>query len=380
MDIKNLDINVSKEIGVDITADMFFSVMDSVMEGEVLNVNIDSYGGSVFTAISIYDRVRSMPNSRGVKTIGYIHGMAGSAATTIACACDKVYIGENSFYFIHMPFFDGKDTTNEKEKGELNKIADTLINIYQKKTGLGRSVLKSMMQKETLMNAKEAKALGFVDGIIKEKKRVLNNAYSDKIKNLITQKESNMTFKERSLALLESILSIKNEAPQPKNMAVELADGKTVYVATEAEAVAVGDMVYLDEGMLELAPDGEHELTDGSKVVTAGGVIAEIVPAEVMNEADKDKDEDIMNALEQLTNVVKDQSERLVALENKLVVTATNEAEKETQIKNLETELQRVKAQRVPAKPAPSAPSADPAKVDAVAERMKSRLKAKELI
>lgn len=375
MDVKNLDINVSKEIGVDITADMFFSVMDSVSEGETLNVNIDSYGGSVFTAISIYDRVRSMPNSRGVKTIGYIHGMAGSAATTIACACDKVYIGENSFYFIHMPFFEGKESASEKESGELNKIADTLINIYQKKTGLSRSVLRNMMQKETLMNAKEAKALGFVDDIIKEKKRVLNNAYPSKIKNLITQKQSNMSFKERSLALLESIMSIKNEAPQVKNLMVELKDGK-VYVATDDEAAKIGDLVYLDEGMLQVAPDGEHELVDGSKVVTLGGAIVEVIPAEVMNTGN----EEMLGVTEQLTEVVKDLAARVASLENKLTASIANVAEKANEVKNLSNEIARIKAQRLPAKTEDKAPAAESDKTDVVAERMKNRLKAKELI
>lgn len=61
---------------------------------------------------------------------------------------------------------------------------------------------------------------------------------------------------------------------------VKLADGVTV-LSYDGEELAQGMPVFVitDEGRLP-APDGEHQLEDGTIVVTIGGLVAEVKPAE----------------------------------------------------------------------------------------------------
>lgn len=53
-----------------------------------------------------------------------------------------------------------------------------------------------------------------------------------------------------------------------------LADGTKVMIS----ALEVGGEVKLEDG--SAAPDAEHELADGSKIVTVGGIITEVKPKE----------------------------------------------------------------------------------------------------
>lgn len=52
----------------------------------------------------------------------------------------------------------------------LNEVKESIINAYEKKTGLGRAKLSNMMNAETWMNAKKAVELGFADEILYEDK------------------------------------------------------------------------------------------------------------------------------------------------------------------------------------------------------------------
>jgi preprotein translocase subunit YajC len=94
----------------------------------------------------------------------------------------------------------------------------------------------------------------------------------------------------------DAILKIRalfEDMPQEPEQKVEmaeysLADGTKVMIS----ALEVGGEVKLEDG--SAAPDGEHELADGQKIVTEGGLIKEIKQAEepsveVEIEAGKDK-------------------------------------------------------------------------------------------
>ena len=70
----------------------------------------------------------------------------------------------------------------------------------------------------------------------------------------------------------------EDAAPVEEAMAsVNLMDGTPVYFDGE---LAVGTAIFIDEAMTSPAPDGEHEMEDGSKIVIAAGLITEMAPAE----------------------------------------------------------------------------------------------------
>lgn len=54
----------------------------------------------------------------------------------------------------------------------MEEVKESIINAYEMKTHLSRSKIAKMMSDETWLNAKKAKQLGFVDGILFDKEKM----------------------------------------------------------------------------------------------------------------------------------------------------------------------------------------------------------------
>jgi ATP-dependent protease ClpP protease subunit len=165
-----VDIYVLGVIGETFSASEFIYQMNYFKDYSI-NIHIFSPGGLAFEALAVYDFVKG----QGIKGTVYIYGLAGSAATIISSAFDKVLIGENSKFFIHHAY-GGSD------KG-LADVNETIVNIYKNKTGLRKDTIIKLMKAGDdgdFMNAAKAKELGFVNGIFKEDS--INNEFEDAYK------------------------------------------------------------------------------------------------------------------------------------------------------------------------------------------------------
>lgn len=264
------DLFVTGEIGWDFRAEDFIRELNFLNQigEEEINVHIYSGGGLVFEAFAVYDFVRAT----GIKFNVYISGLAGSAATIIASAADKTYIGENSFYFIHNAFGGNDDKV-------LEDINQKIANIYKKKTNGDIRNIRKMMREETLMNASEAKEFGFVDGITKE--QVLAADVKDVI-NTYKSKYNNMekkTFWERVTNLFEeNKTEIANELNAElkaefeslnedfKNTAKELEDVKASLVSANEAIIAKQSEV---EAVNSKLKEANKTVTEKETAITA---------------------------------------------------------------------------------------------------------------
>jgi len=160
------------------------SVIDAITnigDAKVLNVRINSAGGSVFESRAIMAAINRFKG----KTVAYIDSLCASAATSIALSCDEVVMAEGSLFMIHnasgLAWGDKnamRDTANLLEKVELS-----IINDYTSKTGKDASEIMALMDSETWFTAEEALASGFVDSVAKMKDKVSNNWNLDCFKN-----------------------------------------------------------------------------------------------------------------------------------------------------------------------------------------------------
>ena len=128
-----------------------------------MTLRINSVGGDVFEAQAIYSYLQSHPANITVK----IDGLAASAASVIAMAGDKVIMPRNTLMMIHNPAGGvwGQSDDMRDTAEILDKIRDTIANVYIAKTGLEREKIISMMDAETWMDADEALNLKFCDEI-----------------------------------------------------------------------------------------------------------------------------------------------------------------------------------------------------------------------
>lgn len=141
----------------------FSEAMKAVQETQPLDVFLNSQGGSVFAAMAI----RSLLGAhKGAVTIT-VAGLAASAATIITCAKGaRVVMPKGSMMLVHPVRLSVGSMTAEEMKvavENLEKVSNSVLDIYEEKTGQKRKTLCEMMGKETFLTATEAVDLGFAD-------------------------------------------------------------------------------------------------------------------------------------------------------------------------------------------------------------------------
>lgn len=157
-------------INGDIDQNFGFSAKDlqaelkRVKSGDKVIVHINSYGGSVFEGLAIYNALKALPNE--VTTI--VESIAASMASIILLAGTKRKMYENAFVMIHNPMagIEG-DAEAFASKAQMLKDTQTNVtNIYETGLKLSRPVIEAAMKAETFYTAEEAFAAGFVTEII----------------------------------------------------------------------------------------------------------------------------------------------------------------------------------------------------------------------
>jgi ATP-dependent protease ClpP protease subunit len=120
--------------GSGVTAQQVKSLLAAADQNQPLVVRIDSEGGSVFDGLSIYEAFNNYPGPK--KAI--IESTAFSIASYIAMAFDEVEIAENGYVMIHEPASATDGTSSELKKSAelLDKLDQSMVTAYAKKTGL----------------------------------------------------------------------------------------------------------------------------------------------------------------------------------------------------------------------------------------------------
>lgn len=154
----------------DITPKQFKSDLYGNGASEDIIVKIHSPGGDCFAAAQIYNMIKEYPGHVSV----HIDGLAASAASVIAMAGDEVCVSPLSVIMIHNPAMLVAGEVSDLEAGInlLNEVKESIINAYQKKSGLSRAKIAHMMDAETWMSAHKAIELKFADRILYEEESV----------------------------------------------------------------------------------------------------------------------------------------------------------------------------------------------------------------
>lgn len=155
-----------KEYG-ETSALLFTEELNLLKDVKRINLRINSPGGSVFEAQTMYNSLKQFAKDRGIEIVTFIEGVAASAATFLALAADKVKIGEGCLFMIHNPSTYASGYSNELRKAAdlLDKIKENILDIYEKKSSLSREDIAQKMDEETWFTAKEAVEAGFADEI-----------------------------------------------------------------------------------------------------------------------------------------------------------------------------------------------------------------------
>jgi ATP-dependent protease ClpP protease subunit len=127
-------------------------------------IHINSFGGSVFAAMSTIDTIINCP----IPIVTIIEGAAASAATLISVVADHRIITRNSFMLIHQlsSMTWGKMEDLEEEMGNLRKLMNRIKKIYTDKTKLKGIELDEILKHDIWWESKKCLEVGLVDKII----------------------------------------------------------------------------------------------------------------------------------------------------------------------------------------------------------------------
>lgn len=179
-------------------------VNDSIIkaeQGEELEVEINSGGGSVFAGSEIYTALKNYPGKVTVNIVG----LAASSASIIAMAGDKIRMSPTAQIMIHNVSSMAWGDYNEMDKMAdiLKGTNDSISNAYQLKTGKSKEELLDMMNQETWLTSQEALKHGFIDEVM-----------FDTTNQLVASHGSYMLPEEVINKLRNGIKKLENNIPQ----------------------------------------------------------------------------------------------------------------------------------------------------------------------
>ncbi len=130
----------------------------------IINLRINSYGGSVFAGLATVDTIRNLNSD--VHT--YIDGAAASAATMISASGTKRFIGKYSKMLIHQlsSGMYGRYTELEDDMENNKHLMETIKSIYKEYTNVPMKKLNEILKHDLWFDAKTCKELGLVDEIL----------------------------------------------------------------------------------------------------------------------------------------------------------------------------------------------------------------------
>lgn len=158
------EVYIYDEIGyVGITAKDFVADLNQIKAPNI-ELHIDSPGGNVWDAVSIYNAVRD--HDAHVTVI--VDAMAASAASFIAQAGDKRIMNRHSEMMIHdahgMVIGNSADLAEAIE--DMDRMSNKIAGIYADHAGGTAAQWRELMKKETWYSGEEAVKAGLADEVV----------------------------------------------------------------------------------------------------------------------------------------------------------------------------------------------------------------------
>lgn len=150
----------------DVTKRLKIMEIEYGIENLKINLHINSFGGSVFAALSAIDTIIASD----IPIVSIVEGGAASAATLISVVCQERKITPHSFMLVHQlsSGFWGKMEEIKDEFLNLKKLMKTLTRIYKEYTSVdetGECKIKDLLKRDLWLSAKECLKNGMVDEI-----------------------------------------------------------------------------------------------------------------------------------------------------------------------------------------------------------------------
>lgn len=261
---------------------------------DVLDIEINSPGGSVFDGYTVYQEIKSLQD-RGVVVNATITGMAASMASVICMACNKVSIVPHGRMMIHdaSSGFSGNADQMRKQADLLDSISSDIANIYSSRTKKPVEDIRAMMKKETWMDSKTTVDNGFADEIAEKKLNVSNKLTA--VLDIVDEKgnKSPMSILTKLFPNNDQVANLENAIQENDSLRAEIADLQAkLETAKEVDQTLIENTVKIENLTAELATAQSELATAQSELETVKAELEE-VKAAVLVEAESASDKAI---------------------------------------------------------------------------------------
>lgn len=134
-----------------------------------INLYVNSPGGDVYDGVAIMNAL----SRHKAKVIATVDGLAASAASYIIQAADEIVMGHGAELMIHdaWSIAMGDATTLREVADDLDRISNTIADVYTRRAGGDIETWRAAMLAETWYSAEEAVAAGLADRVAELPKR-----------------------------------------------------------------------------------------------------------------------------------------------------------------------------------------------------------------
>lgn len=173
------------------SANHFKNELSKYSEVKKINLYVNSYGGSVYEAMSIRNQLRR----HSATVVGIVDGFAASAAAFILTGCDLVKMYSNTMQMIHNMWMPACGNAAELRKAaeDLDKIMEGNRKAFMEKSNgkIEESKLIELLDAESWLTAEECLQYGLCDEIIednvdleaaKKMMQKINNTFEQQVK------------------------------------------------------------------------------------------------------------------------------------------------------------------------------------------------------
>lgn len=163
-------VYIYDEIGFWGTSASDFVEQLNEIKADKVELHLNSPGGEIFDGLAIYNAIKQ----HKAEFTGYVDGLAASAASFIAQACDKLVMARNAQMMIHdgIAFAYGNEQDMLDTAAVLSNLSDNIADIYAqaaKRRGFDATFTKEyyrgLMRAELWTNGQEAVTFGLADEV-----------------------------------------------------------------------------------------------------------------------------------------------------------------------------------------------------------------------
>lgn len=288
-----VSINIFEDI-TPYTLSKVSSILESVKDGDDLELNIASYGGQILPTISIIDLIKS----KNLKTTANIVGFAASAAAILALSCDVVTMSSLGSLMIHSVWSEMLDSDDPGIK-RCNQVQLQIINKRCK------AISDKTLKQDNWYNANECLKLGLIDNI-QDNSTIINAFYAKVRSEVLPMDEKVQEVVENIKELVES----GDVSPETASDVVEELHEDVKVETPVAEEPVVEEPAKDDHDLLEVIEKLTEEVMNLKARVLAledvkvDETVDEEVKAEVGCSTSADDDEKIKNRINNIYNSI----------------------------------------------------------------------------